>query len=126
MTISPDIAWSIIAALILLLVSVVGWFLRKDYMGLEEALRVIRDQDLKNERDARARDRHDLRGEISAAHDLIHQLELRLEREFVNAERMGQALAPLRDAIEGMQRDQRELFDRLHGKQDKAVFSGDD
>lgn len=119
----PEIAWGLIAALILLLVSVIGWFLRKDYKALEDSLRSIRESDVKNQLDARAKDRHDLRDEISTDRALIYKLELRMEREFVNVQRMREALAPLKEVIEAMQRDQRELFNRLYGKQDKP--SGD-
>lgn len=130
MTITPEVAWSVIGALVVALLAVIGWFVRKDYLALQDALRQIREQDLKNEREARAKDRAELRtaldterelrhAEMTAEREERHRLELRVEREFVNTVRMTEALAPFKEAIDSMRADQRELFDRLHGKVDK-------
>lgn len=109
-------------AAIALLLSVIGWFLRKDYKRMEDGLAAEsgkRETELKNERDARGKDRHELRDEINAERIARHAFELKVTAEYPNMARLGEALSPFKEAIDSMRADQRELFDRLHGKEDK-------
>lgn len=119
MTVPTEALWGIIGFLIVLFLAVIGWFIRKDYQNLTEGLRNVRELDLKNEREARAKDRHDLREEIAVEREMRHAFELRVVGEYPNMARMTEALVPLTKAIEDMRENLRELFELVHTKEDK-------
>jgi hypothetical protein len=122
MNLPVEALWTIIAFLLVGMLSVIGWFIRKDYARIEVGLQeeqAEREREMEKEREERGRDRHSLRDEIAAEAGLRHAFELRVAREYINTERLTEALAPFKGAIDQMRQDQRELFDRLHGKQDK-------
>lgn len=110
-----------------LMASVIGWFLRKDYSRIEDQLKEekkAREQELSNERTARAKDKHDLRDELATEVGARHALEVRIASDYVNTDRMekalGQALGPLNESIKGFRDTLKLIFEKLDNKVDKG------
>ena len=104
------------------LLSVVGWFLRKDYTRIEDQLkeeRLTRERELSNERTACAKDKHDLRDELGKESLARHALEVRIASEYVSHPALERALAPLTEAIAGLRTTTTSIFNKLDGKADK-------
>lgn len=124
MTVAPELLWSVIGFLVVTMIAVIGWFIRKDYKRLEDGLqeeRRAREQELKNEREARGKDRHDQRAELMDEVARRHAFELKVTLEYPNMGRLGETLLPLKEAVDQMRADQRELFSLVHTKQDKGA-----
>lgn len=127
MQVDPLLA-TIVAALIGLLLGTIGWFLRKDYLRIEKQVedeRARRETELKNEREARAKDKHDLREEIQTADGRRQALEVKIAGEYVNDNRLIAALQPLTESVDRFRDDIKELFTKVDGKQDKVHRGGD-
>jgi DNA anti-recombination protein RmuC len=125
--IDPMLA-AIVASLIGLLLGIIGWFLRKDYARIEAGLKATNErleQELKNERDARAKDRHELRDELNAERLQRHAFEVAVAKEYVSSAELEKALQPFSRTLEGFRETLGKVFDKLDTKADKHR-GGDD
>jgi hypothetical protein len=90
-----------------ILLAIIGWFLRKDYERIEAGLKATNErleQELKNERDARAKDRHELRDELNAERLQRHAFEVAVAKEYVSSAELEKALQPFSRTLEGSAR----------------------
>lgn len=75
---------------------------------------------LEKERESAKVDRHEFRNELSKWAGALNSYKLEAAEKFVQQRGLENALQPLKDAVEGIRADQREIFDRLHDKQDRG------
>jgi predicted nuclease with TOPRIM domain len=78
------------------------------------------DRDLNARFEQNARDRHDMRDEISrVAGDLAHFREV-VSKNYPSYERMSEMLRPISDGINELKGDMRDLFAKIDRKADKS------
>lgn len=107
---SPEIA-TIAGTVILLLIALVGWFAQHNYQKME--------QDLEEERKARAIDRHNSRDEVQRVVSDLSQFKFRVAEDYVSERALEQALRPLTEGIHRVEGTIKDLFIELKSKADK-------
>jgi hypothetical protein len=78
---------------ILLLIALVGWFAQHNYLRVEAS--------------------------VTALTKKLDDFKLEVAKECINSDRLTAALAPISERLTEIKADQRRLFERMDGKQDK-------
>lgn len=108
------------------LLGIVMWFIRNTFADVRAKAIEEREATEESIRDVKERitkESGERMVELQAITERVHNLQREVDKEYVNFERLHQTIQPLQTSVDSLAKavieGQRELFNRIDGKQDK-------